>query len=130
MNNFNYVLKVDSNRRIIRCEPLCSMGQLTHSLIRQGWTLAVTPELDDLTVGGLIMGFGVETSSHRHGLFQHTVKALEVVLPDGTFKRTTPDLNADLFYALPWSHGTLGFLVAAEIEVSFTTSLAYRCSET
>lgn len=119
LNDFNHVLKVDTNRRIIRCEPLCSMGQLTHALIRKGWTLAVTPELDDLTVGGLIMGFGVETSSHRHGLFQHTVKALEIVLPDGTFKRTTADLNADLFYAVPWSHGTLGFLVAAEIEVCF-----------
>ena len=25
--------------------------------------------------------------------------------------------NPDLFYAVPWSHGTLGFLVAAEIRI-------------
>jgi delta24-sterol reductase len=25
--------------------------------------------------------------------------------------------NPDLFYAIPWSHGTLGFLVAAEIRI-------------
>lgn len=25
--------------------------------------------------------------------------------------------NTDLFYAAPWSHGTLGFLVAAEIRI-------------
>ena len=25
--------------------------------------------------------------------------------------------NADLFHAIPWSHGTLGFLVAAEIRI-------------
>ena len=25
--------------------------------------------------------------------------------------------NEDLFYAVPWSHGTLGFLVAAEIQI-------------
>ncbi len=25
--------------------------------------------------------------------------------------------NSDLFYAVPWSHGTLGFLVAAEIRI-------------
>lgn len=27
-------------------------------------------ELDDLTVGGLVMGTGIETSSHIYGLFQ------------------------------------------------------------
>lgn len=27
-------------------------------------------ELDDLTVGGLVMGTGIETSSHNYGLFQ------------------------------------------------------------
>jgi Delta24-sterol reductase len=25
--------------------------------------------------------------------------------------------NADVFYAAPWSHGTLGFLVAAELQI-------------
>ena len=29
---------------------------------------------DDLTVGGLVMGTGIETSSHRFGLFQHICK--------------------------------------------------------
>ena len=29
-------------------------------------------ELDDLTVGGLVMGTGIETSSHIYGLFQVT----------------------------------------------------------
>jgi delta24-sterol reductase len=117
LNDFKYVLDVDTKRRVIRCEPLCSMGQLSHELSRLGWCLAVTPELDDLTVGGLIMGFGIETSSHRHGLFQHICTALEVVMPDGRFLRCTAEENSDMFYALPWSHGTIGFLVAAEIEV-------------
>ncbi len=46
------------------------MGQLTHTLDRLGWTIPIVPELDDLTVGGLVMGTGIETSSHRYGLFQ------------------------------------------------------------
>jgi hypothetical protein len=117
LNDFNHVLEVNPSKRTVRVEPLVSMGQITSTLIPKGWTLAVTPELDDLTVGGLIMGFGIETSSHRFGLFQHIVKAMEVVLPNGEWKRCSPEENADLFYALPWSHGTLGFLVAAEVEV-------------
>ena len=32
--------------------------------------LIIFAELDDLTVGGLVMGTGIETSSHIYGLFQ------------------------------------------------------------
>jgi len=37
-------------------EPLVTMGQLTAVLNPLGWTMPVLPELDDLTVGGLIAG--------------------------------------------------------------------------
>ena len=43
------------------------MGQLTHALLPLGYTIPVLPELDDLTVGGLVSGVGIETSSHRYG---------------------------------------------------------------
>jgi len=33
------------------------------------YTLPVLPELDALTVGGLVNGVGIESSSHIHGLF-------------------------------------------------------------
>ncbi len=64
------VLDIDTERRTITCEPLVSMGQLTHTLDKLGWTIPILPELDDLTVGGLVMGTGIETSSHKYGLFQ------------------------------------------------------------
>ena len=51
---------------------MVSMGQLTRILDRLGWTIPILPELDDLTVGGLVMGTGIETSSHIYGLFQVT----------------------------------------------------------
>jgi delta24-sterol reductase len=81
------------------------------------YLLQVTPELDDLTVGGLINGFGVETSSHIYGLFQHICVSYEIVMPDGSLLHVTKENNPELFATIPWSHGTLGFLVAAEIQV-------------
>jgi len=63
------------------------------------------------------MGFGVETSSHKYGLFQYICEAYEIVVSDGSLLRCTKDENSDLFYGLPWSHGTLGFLVAAELKI-------------
>jgi delta24-sterol reductase len=50
----------------------------------------------------------VETSSHKYGLFSHTVVGYEIVTADGELKRCTKDQNSDLFRAIPWSHGTLG----------------------
>lgn len=63
------------------------------------------------------MGTGIESSSHNFGLFQHICLAYELVLADGSLVRCTPTENSDLFYAVPWSCGTLGFLVAAEIKI-------------
>ena len=36
--------------------------------------MPVVPELDDLTIGGLVMGGGIETTSHKYGLFQYICK--------------------------------------------------------
>uniref|UniRef100_A0A8C5BVY2 Delta(24)-sterol reductase n=1 Tax=Gadus morhua TaxID=8049 RepID=A0A8C5BVY2_GADMO len=117
MINMMDILDVDIKRQVVRVEPLANMGQVTALLNSIGWTLPVVPELDDLTVGGLVMGTGIESSSHIYGLFQHICVAFELVLADGSLVRCTEEENSDLFHAVPWSCGTLGFLVAAEIKI-------------
>ena len=111
------VLDIDEKRRIVRVEPLASMGQVSRTLIARGWILPVVPELDDLTVGGLIMGFGVETSSHKYGLFQYICESFDIVTADGQLKHCSATENSELFHLIPWSHGTLGFLLAAELKI-------------
>jgi len=111
------ILEIDTDRRTVRCEPLVTMGQLTATLDRLGWTIPIVPELDDLTVGGLVMGTGIETSSHRFGLFQHICKSYELVLADGSVVQCSSQTDGDLFYSVPWSYGTLGFLTSVEIAI-------------
>ncbi|GFO23070.1 delta(24)-sterol reductase-like [Plakobranchus ocellatus] len=81
------ILGVDIQRKTVRVEPMVTMGQITACLNPLGWTLPVLPELDDLTVGGLIMGVGVETSSHKYGLFQHNCVSFDIVTADGSLLR-------------------------------------------
>ncbi|GJS83592.1 delta(24)-sterol reductase [Tanacetum coccineum] len=98
---------------VAKCEPLVTMGQLTRVTVPMNLALAVVPELDDLTVGGLINGSGLEGSSHLYGLFTDTISivAYEIILADGKVVRATKDNKySDLFYAIPWSQGTLGFV--------------------
>ncbi len=111
------VLQVDTKRRIVRAEPMITMGEITHFLKPKGFALSVQAEMDDLTLGGLCMGVGIETTSHREGFLFETVEAFDIITADGDLVRCTRDENADLFHALPWSHGTLGFLVAIELRI-------------
>lgn len=71
------------------------------------------------------MGTGIESSSHKYGLFQHICTAYELVLADGSFVRCTPvSSGSDAPPACPghpgawhWGGGALGVL-----------HLKYRCS--
>jgi len=111
------ILNIDVIKETVLLEPQVTMGQLTAALVPLGWTIPVLPELDDLTVGGLIMGCGIETSSHKYGLFQHTCISYDIILANGDLIHCAKDQNSDLFYAIPWSHGSLGFIVAAELKI-------------
>ncbi|KAK8971423.1 Delta(24)-sterol reductase [Platanthera guangdongensis] len=115
---FRNIIEIDKVRMVAKVEPLVNMGQITRATVPMNLALAVVAELDDLTVGGLINGYGIEGSSHIYGLFSDTVVALEVVLADGRVVRATKDNEfSDLFYAIPWSQGTLGLMVSAEIKL-------------
>ncbi|KAL9230879.1 hypothetical protein vseg_006172 [Gypsophila vaccaria] len=115
---FRNILEIDQERMVARVEPLVNMGQISRATVPLNLSLAVVAELDDLTVGGLINGYGIEGSSHIYGLFADTVVAYEIVLADGRVVRATKDNEySDLFYAIPWSQGTLGLLVSAEIKL-------------
>jgi len=111
------ILEIDTEKKTVRVESLVTMGQLSAALNQLGWTIPIVPELDDLTVGGLVMGTGIETSSHKYGLFQHICVSYELVLADGSVTTCSKEENSDLFYSIPWSYGTLGFLTAAEIQI-------------
>jgi delta24-sterol reductase len=119
-NDLIDILEIDTNARTVRVEPNVNMGQLTRTLIPLGYTLPIVPELDDLTVGGMINGCGVESSGRKYGMFQHICQSFEIVTANGELVVASKDKNSEhqpLFYGIPWSHGTLGFLVAATIKI-------------
>ncbi|MCF7971735.1 MAG: FAD-binding protein [Methylococcaceae bacterium] len=111
------ILQIDEKKGTVRLEPMANMGQISALLKPLGWSLAVVPELDALTVGGLINGFGIESSSHKYGLFQSICESLEIVTANGDLVKCSKEENSELFYAIPWSYGSLGFLVCAEIKI-------------
>ena len=130
MNDLTAILDVDRDRGVVVLEPFATVGDVARHLGRMGLQLEATIEMADATLGGLVMALGMTTHSHVCGLVHDTVTAYEIVTADGELIRATADNeHADLFRALPWSHGTLGLLVAIEMRVIPASShvrLVYR----
>lgn len=118
LSDLTDVVSVDLDNMTVTLEPYVTMGQLTATLTPLGVSLAIVPEYDDLTVGGLVCGYGIEGSSHKYGLFYDEVSAMEVVLAGGKPVTATRDNEySDLFYAIPWSYGALGMLVGVQMRL-------------
>ena len=111
------IMRIDDVRKTVTVEPMVTVGQLNDYLVTQGWTLPIVPELDDLTIGGLVMGGGLEVTSFKYGLFQEICRSYELVMADGSVKNCSRDQNSDLYHAVPLSYGTIGFLTAVTIEI-------------
>jgi len=111
------ILQLDEQNMTVRVEPMVTVGEITKFLIPRGYTLAVTLEIADATLGGLALGTGMTTHSHIAGLYHESITSYEVVLHDGSLVRATKNENNDLYQALPWSHGSLGFLVALTLKL-------------
>jgi delta24-sterol reductase len=118
MSDLTNILEVDEARGVVRVEPFVTIGDAAAYLDERGLQLEATIEMKDATLGGLVMALGMTTHSHACGLVHDTVVAYEIVTAKGELLRVTADNeHADLFRALPWSHGTLGLLVALEMRV-------------
>ncbi len=116
-SSLNRVIEVDLERRVAIAEPRVSMEALIQATLPYGLTPAVIPELKGITVGGAIVGMAAESASHRWGTFNDTCSALEFLTSNGNLMRVTPSENADLFYGIAGSYGSLGTLVLAEIKL-------------
>ena len=111
------ILMIDSTHMTVTVEPAVTIEFLNMVLVRSGFTLPIVPELDTLTIGGLIMGGGIESTSHKYGLFHKLCVEYEIVTTDGDSVATSEEKNTNLFKAVPMSYGTLGFLTSAKLRI-------------
>ncbi|CAJ0955959.1 unnamed protein product, partial [Mesorhabditis belari] len=112
------ILALDEKNLILHAEPNVTVAEACKYLVPKGYALAVTLEIGDATLGGLAFGVGMTTHSHKVGLYQETIVEYEVVTSKGDLLIVTGENeHSDLFYCLPWSHGTLGFLTSLKLKL-------------
>jgi FAD/FMN-containing dehydrogenase len=98
-------------------EGMTTYDTLVKATLSHGLLPAVTPELKTITVGGAVSGLGIESSSFRFGLVHETVQEMEVLVGTGDVVTCSRSVNPDLFYCLPNSYGTLGYILRLQIRL-------------
>jgi FAD/FMN-containing dehydrogenase len=112
LRSLNQVLAVDTENQVVEVEGMTTYERLVDACLQRHCMPLVVPQLKSITIGGAVSGIGIESSSFRHGLPHESVSSMEILLPDGEVVTCTPENeHADLFFGVPNSYGTLGYIL-------------------
>jgi len=118
VRGLNQVISIDPKRRIAEVEAMIPYEDLVKETLKLGLLPAVVPQLKTITVGGALVGLGIESSSFRYGLVHETLLEIEALTGTGDVVVCRPDNEyRDLFYALPNSYGTLGLALKIQMQL-------------
>ena len=118
LGEFNRVIALDEDAATIEVEGLTTFETIVSETLPRGFLPLVAPELKHITIGGATVGIGIESTCFRYGFVHDSLIEADVLLPDGSIVTCTPENeHADLFFALPNSYGTLGYILRAKIKL-------------
>ncbi len=118
LGRFNQPLAVDLVERTLDVQGLATYEDIVDFVLPYGLAPTITPELKHITVGGAIVGIGIESNSYRYGFVHDALMDADVLLPDGRVVLCSADNeHADLFHGLANSYGTLGYVLRARLRL-------------
>ena len=118
VKTFNKVIEVDPKTKTCWVEGMTTFADLVDTTLAYGFMPPVVSELKLITIGGAISGIGIESSSFKYGFVHETLQAAEVLLGDGRVVYcTSTNKHKDLFFGLPNSYGTLGYILRLKIKL-------------
>ena len=117
LNFLNKVINIDLENKTIHVEALITYENLLDYTLQYNLIPQIVPELKTLTVGGTISGVGLESSSFKYGLVPDMVYEFDILTGTGNILTINKDNNKELFYGLPNTYGTLGYVLSAKLKL-------------
>lgn len=124
---------LDEDARLVRIGPGARWGDVARALEPHGWAIS-SGDYGGVGVGGLATAGGVGFLGREHGLTIDHLRAVELVLADGSAVRASDNENAELFWAVRGAGGNVGVVTAFEFEAAEVgdvgwVQLAYDASD-
>ena len=118
VDGLDRVLSVDPEARTADVQGMTTYEDLVAATLPHGLMPLVVPQLKTITLGGAVVGLGIESTSFRNGLPHESVLEADVLTGTGEILRTARDELPDLLAGLPNSYGTLGYALRLRIELA------------
>ncbi|RKN17854.1 FAD-binding oxidoreductase [Micromonospora musae] len=115
LSGLNRVDVLDERSRLVRVEAGARWATVAKTLAPYGLAIS-SGDHGNVGVGGLATGGGVGWLVRRFGLTIDRVRAVEVVLADGTLIRADAEHEPELFWVVRGAGAGVGVVVAFEIE--------------
>lgn len=115
LSNFNNVINI--NKEYGEVEGSTTFETFVSKSLQENLMPAVVPELKTITIGGAIVGLGIESSSFKYGLVHNNIIEADVILSSGEVMTCSKTINSDLFNALPNSLGSLCYIIKVKMKL-------------
>ncbi|MFD0475834.1 FAD-binding oxidoreductase [Nonomuraea thailandensis] len=106
---------LDKATRRVRVGPGARWGDVAATLAPYGWALT-SGDYGGVGVGGLATAGGIGWFVREHGLTIDRLRAVDMVLADGSQVHADDEENADLFWAVRGAGANFGIVTAFEFE--------------
>ncbi|WP_030434454.1 LLM class flavin-dependent oxidoreductase [Actinoplanes subtropicus] len=107
---------LDETTRRVRVGPGARWKKVAAALEPHGWALS-SGDYGGVGVGGLATAGGIGLLGRKHGLTIDHLRAVEMVLADGTVVRADEQHHPDLFWAVRGAGANFGVVTSFEFEV-------------
>jgi hypothetical protein len=115
LSKMNSIEVLDQQTHRVRLEPGARWMDVAAALAPHGLGLS-SGDYGGVGVGGLATAGGIGWLSRRHGLTIDHLKAVEMVLADGSVIRAGEEENSDLFWAVRGAGANFGIATSFEFE--------------
>ncbi|MFI2752922.1 LLM class flavin-dependent oxidoreductase [Cellulomonas sp. P22] len=125
---------LDEATRRVRIGPGARWGDVAAALAPYGWALS-SGDHGGVGVGGLATAGGIGWFAREHGLTIDHLRAVDMVLADGSQVRASDTENPELFWAVRGAGANFGIVTAFELEADAVgdvgfAQLAFDASDT
>ncbi len=114
---YNHFIAFDDTSGVLTCEAGVSLSEIIDCLMPRGWFPAVTPGTKYVSIGGAIASDVHGKNHHHDGCFSEWIKAIKLMLPDGSISVCSKKTNQDLFHATCGGMGLTGIILEATIQL-------------
>lgn len=115
---------LDKATRRVRVEPGARWRDVAAALAPHGWALS-SGDYGGVGVGGLATSGGIGWLVREHGLTVDHLRAVEMVLADGTRVRADEEENAELFWGVRGAGANFGIVTSFEFEADEVSEVGF-----